>query len=116
MSESVIKFSGIFHLQNTENGDQYPVPVQVLFSEDHHVIVIYEFKEENLEWLEPVITGVITNFELDKNSTVAMACSCDLLGPEEVEPEDGTSWGIVFEWSENKATIIEVRKFEGTAK
>ena len=116
MNDAIMKFSGVFHLHDTEEDKQYPVPVQVLYSEDHHVIVIYRFSEDRLEWIEPVITGVITSFELDPNTTVAMACSCELLGPEEVEPEDGISWGIVFTWEEGRAVTSEVRRFEETEK
>lgn len=114
MNDAIMKFSGVFHLHDTEKDIQYPISVQVLYSDDHHVIVIYRFSEEKLEWIEPVITGVITSFELDPNTTVAMACSCDLLGPDEVEPEDGVSWGIVFSWDGKKAIIDEVRRFEDT--
>lgn len=110
--ESLLKFSGVFTLQDTEKDESHPIQVQVLFSDGHHVIVIYQFSDDKLEWLQALITGVIENFQLDPNTTVAMACSCEILGSGEVEPENGVSWGITFSWEDNKAVIGEVRKFE----
>jgi hypothetical protein len=112
MTESQLKFSGAFTILDTEKDEKFDVAVQVLYAEDHHIIVIYDFNEDKMKLAYPVITGVIKEFELDQNTTAAMGCSCPLISSGESEPEDNISWGIVFHWVNGEATILDVQRFD----
>lgn len=110
MANGIVKFSGTFTLQDMESDPvkEYSIPSQVLYENDHHVIVVYEFKKlVQPPWLEAIVTGIISHFGLDPNSTVALATECHLLAPGEEEPEGFSIYPIEYKWIDGQAKIIK---------
>lgn len=111
MDDAVIKFSGWFTLRAVDLSGEWKVPTQILYKQDHHIIVIYDYKNTVMPaWLDAIITGVITYYNLDTEKTVAMACTCDILGPDEKEPEDNVVHEIIFTWADDIATVKSIKE------
>lgn len=107
----VLKFSGIFTLEDTENKLQHNIPIQIVYRNDQHIVIIYEYRRTvQPDWLEAILTGVVTHFNLNPHSTGSVAFTCDMLESEQEEPEDNTVYTINFGWVNNVSKVIEVRE------
>ena len=112
MDKPRLKFSGTFTLEDTEAKKSYSIPIQVMYQDDHHVIVIYGYKTTvQPPWIASIITGVITHFELDHNLTVAIATDSPILGPDEPEQPGWKAYPIEYKWVQGAAIIRKIEEY-----
>lgn len=113
MSEAKLKFSGSFTLEDTESKSKYSIPSQVLFQDDHHVIVIYGYKTVvQPPWIAAIITGIITHFGLDHNTTVAIATDGSILKSGEAEAPNTKVYPIEFRWVRGSAIVKDIEEYK----
>ena len=113
MDEARLKFSGTFTLEDTEAKQKYSIPAQIVYQNEHHVIIIYEFG--NLvqpPWVDAILTGIIAHFDLDVNNTRAIASNCHILAPDEEEPEGAKVFPIHYRWVNGRALVNEIEEYK----
>ena len=115
MDDLKIKFNGAFTLEDSENSTSHKIPIQVLYHtvNKQHFIFIYDYKKTVMPpWVDAIITGVITHFDLKPIQTKVCCSECHLLGPGEEEPDGFDVYTVSYSWNNNTAIVQTIRKWD----